>query len=208
MSEWLLEGTQVDLLHLTNQELQALGVNWASYNLFDLFDRPGEAVVASLSFATLFPWHGMRLVDLSLPLSAKLTDDGVQYRSSIDGRTIFIEYDTLKQWANREAFSKVYLSQALQERLSLSGLRFLNELAELQPISSMLIDANKGLLYSSEGTLNIADDIHKESLLSVSQDCHCVTCQHYTRSYLHHLSQEVPALSQRLQQYHNLHYKG
>ncbi len=65
-------------------------------------------------------------------------------------------------------------------------------------------DGLKGLVYSSEGTLDITRANFEQDFALIDQDCRCVVCsQKFTRAYFHHLLSHTPLLCQRLIIMHN-----
>ncbi len=54
--------------------------------------------------------------------------------------------------------------------------------------------------------LYITDDKHIKAAEPISPYCDCLTCQRYSRGYLHHLFQRNEASFQRLTTIHNLHF--
>lgn len=66
--------------------------------------------------------------------------------------------------------------------------------------------ARNGHLYTSEGSINIRNAIHRDDLGPLDPQCQCYTCTHYSRSYLRHLEKCGEMLGPRLGTIHNLHY--
>lgn len=66
--------------------------------------------------------------------------------------------------------------------------------------------ARNGHLFTSEGTINIRNARHRDDLGPLDPECHCYTCQNYSRSYLRHLEKCGEMLGPRLGTIHNLHY--
>jgi queuine tRNA-ribosyltransferase len=66
--------------------------------------------------------------------------------------------------------------------------------------------ARNGHLFTSEGTINIRNARHSEDLGPLDPECHCYTCQNYSRAYLRHLEKCGEMLGPRLGTIHNLHY--
>lgn len=67
-------------------------------------------------------------------------------------------------------------------------------------------NARNGYLFTSSGSLRLRNAIHKYSEQPIDAKCTCYTCQHYSRSYLHHLDKTNEILGLRLNTLHNLHY--
>ena len=66
--------------------------------------------------------------------------------------------------------------------------------------------ARHGLLFTSEGRLNIKGKKFAEDQGPPDPACNCMVCRRYTRAYLRHLMQAGEALSGTLNSIHNLAY--
>jgi queuine tRNA-ribosyltransferase len=66
--------------------------------------------------------------------------------------------------------------------------------------------ARHGLLFTSEGRVNIKNRQYAEDQNPPDQNCDCMVCKRYTRAYLRHLMQAGEALSGTLNSIHNLAY--
>jgi queuine tRNA-ribosyltransferase len=66
--------------------------------------------------------------------------------------------------------------------------------------------ARHGLLFTSEGRLNIKGSRFAEDQLPPDPNCNCPVCQRYTRAYLRHLMVASEPLSATLNSIHNLAY--
>jgi queuine tRNA-ribosyltransferase len=66
--------------------------------------------------------------------------------------------------------------------------------------------ARHGLLFTSEGRLNIKAKRYAEDQGPADPECGCMVCQRYSRAYLRHLMQCGEALSGTLNTIHNLAY--
>jgi queuine tRNA-ribosyltransferase len=66
--------------------------------------------------------------------------------------------------------------------------------------------ARHGLLFTSEGRLNIKGKRYAEDQGPPDPACQCMVCRRYTRAYLRHLMQAGEALSGTLNTIHNLAY--
>lgn len=66
-------------------------------------------------------------------------------------------------------------------------------------------DAMQGLVYTTDGLINLLDSQYVEDFSLIEKNCNCVTCeQKLTRAYLHHLLQHTPLLCQRFLIQHNI----
>ncbi len=66
--------------------------------------------------------------------------------------------------------------------------------------------ARHGLLFTSEGRLNIKAKRYSEDQSPPDTTCQCPVCRRYTRAYLRHLMQSGETLSAILNTIHNLAY--
>ncbi|MDE3149051.1 MAG: tRNA guanosine(34) transglycosylase Tgt [Acidobacteriota bacterium] len=66
--------------------------------------------------------------------------------------------------------------------------------------------ARHGLLFTSEGRLNIKNKQYAEDQAPPDPACDCAVCRRYSRAYLRHLMQSSEALSGTLNTIHNLAY--
>lgn len=67
-------------------------------------------------------------------------------------------------------------------------------------------NARNGWLFTQYGDIKIKNAAYKQDTRPLDEDCACYTCQHFTRSYLHHLFRVGEILGARLNTIHNLHY--
>ena len=66
--------------------------------------------------------------------------------------------------------------------------------------------ARNGHLFVHQGVIKIRNSRYKDDTAPLDALCTCYTCQHYSRSYLHHLDRIGEILGSRLNTIHNLHY--
>jgi len=67
-------------------------------------------------------------------------------------------------------------------------------------------NARNGWLFTSQGDIKIRNSRYKTDTQPLDPHCHCYTCQHFSRAYLHHLQRINEILGARLNTIHNLHY--
>ena len=67
-------------------------------------------------------------------------------------------------------------------------------------------NARNGYLFTSVGIVKIRNTKYRQDTNAVDKNCHCYTCQNYTRSYLHHLQKINEILGARLNTIHNITY--
>ena len=66
--------------------------------------------------------------------------------------------------------------------------------------------AQRGVVFTSEGKLQLRRAVHKLSEESVDSRCDCQACRHYSRAYLHHLIKADEILGWHLLTIHNLSF--
>ncbi len=67
-------------------------------------------------------------------------------------------------------------------------------------------NARNGHLFTSTGVVKIRNAIHRHDTGPLDAECDCYTCQHFSRSYLHHLDKCGEMLGAQLNTIHNLRY--
>ncbi len=67
-------------------------------------------------------------------------------------------------------------------------------------------NARNGTLFTSFGRVNIKKAEFKTDHAPIDPECHCHTCQNYSRGYLNHLEKAGEMTYFRLASIHNLHY--
>ena len=67
-------------------------------------------------------------------------------------------------------------------------------------------NARNGHLFTSEGLLRLRNRRYRQDTGPLDENCRCYTCQHFTRSYLHHLDKCREILGAQLNTIHNLHF--
>lgn len=67
-------------------------------------------------------------------------------------------------------------------------------------------NARNGHLFTHAGDVRIRNARYRTDTGPLDPACDCYTCQHYTRSYLHHLDRCNEILGARLNTIHNLHF--
>jgi queuine tRNA-ribosyltransferase len=66
--------------------------------------------------------------------------------------------------------------------------------------------ARNGHLFTSQGVVNIRNQVYRDDLSPLDPACECYTCLNFTRSYLRHLDRCNEILGSRLNTIHNLHF--
>jgi queuine tRNA-ribosyltransferase len=67
-------------------------------------------------------------------------------------------------------------------------------------------NARNGMLFTSEGRINIKGAAYAEDASPIDPRCSCYVCRNYSRAYLRHLFRSREILASRLNTWHNLHY--
>jgi queuine tRNA-ribosyltransferase len=67
-------------------------------------------------------------------------------------------------------------------------------------------NARNGKLFTSWGTVNIANARFKNDPAPIDIECCCYTCKNYSAAYLHHLYKTRELLAYRLNTIHNVFY--
>ncbi|MDD2365204.1 MAG: tRNA guanosine(34) transglycosylase Tgt [Desulfuromonadaceae bacterium] len=67
-------------------------------------------------------------------------------------------------------------------------------------------NARNGMLFTSQGRVNIKSKIYEEDDGPLDPACSCNVCKKYSRAYLRHLYRSGEILSSQLNSYHNLHF--
>lgn len=67
-------------------------------------------------------------------------------------------------------------------------------------------NGRNGCLFTSLGKISITNSEFKDDLSPLDPDCHCYTCQHFSRAYLRHLYMSKEMLAPILGTIHNLHF--
>lgn len=67
-------------------------------------------------------------------------------------------------------------------------------------------NARNGWLFTRHGDLKIRNARYRDDTRPLDPGCHCHTCRHFSRSYLHHLQRVGEITGARLNTLHNLHF--
>ena len=67
-------------------------------------------------------------------------------------------------------------------------------------------NARNGWLYTRQGDIKIRNAQYRNDTRPLDSTCNCVTCQGFSRAYLHHLQKTNEILGSRLNTLHNLHF--
>ena len=67
-------------------------------------------------------------------------------------------------------------------------------------------NARNGWLFTRFGDIKIRNARYKDDTRPLDPSCHCHTCSHFSRAYLHHMQKANEITGARLNTLHNLHY--
>jgi len=67
-------------------------------------------------------------------------------------------------------------------------------------------NARNGMLFSSQGRINIKAKIYEDDAGPLDPECGCHVCRTYSRAYLRHLYRSGEILASQLNTYHNLYF--
>ncbi|CAM5787730.1 tRNA guanosine(34) transglycosylase Tgt [Castellaniella caeni] len=67
-------------------------------------------------------------------------------------------------------------------------------------------NARNGWLFTRYGDVKIRNARYRDDSRPLDDGCHCHTCQHFSRAYLHHLQRVGEITGARLNTLHNLHF--
>ena len=62
------------------------------------------------------------------------------------------------------------------------------------------------LMKTKSGKVNIKNSTYKDDLLPIDINCNCITCNNYSKSYLHHLFKSAELLGFQLISIHNIYF--
>ena len=67
-------------------------------------------------------------------------------------------------------------------------------------------NARNGWIFTRSGTIRLRNARYRDDIRPLDEECGCYTCQHFSRSYLHHLQRVNEILGAHLNTVHNLHF--
>ena len=227
-------GTQATVKGMLPESVAMTGAEILLGNTYHLMLRPGAERVARLGGLHRFMnWPGPILTDsggfqvMSLSGLRSLDDDGVTFRSHLDGsshrltpeRSIEIQncldaditmcFDECTPWPATEA------QAAHSMRLSMRWARRCREAFVDRPGSGLFgivqgsmptRSGRTGQGFTRRGTVNIRNARHADDPRPLDSECRCPACRHYGRAYLHHLFRANEMLGPILLTWHNLAY--
>ena len=66
--------------------------------------------------------------------------------------------------------------------------------------------ARNAALFTYHGRINIKNAQYKEDFTPIDKDCHCYTCQNFTKAYINHLFRADEILASTLASIHNEYF--
>jgi queuine tRNA-ribosyltransferase len=116
----------------------------------------------------------------------------------------------------QEMFELLHFTMPLLPSDKPNHLLGIGDLESLQTCITLGIDtfdsshptrcARHGMLFTRSGILKILNKNSREHFRPIDPDCTCLTCQHYTLAYLHHLFKAKEMTGYTLATIHNLHF--
>lgn len=240
-------GTYDTVKTMYPEELIASGAQIILGNTFHLLLRPGpEVITAHGDLHDFMQWHGPMLTDsggfqvFSLGTMRKISEQGVSFRSPVNGEKIFMTPESSIQMQHilgadiimcfdectaypasaKTARQSMELSMRWAKRSkqahgdnpnALFGIiqgGVYSDLREASLAALLAIDfsgyAIGGLAVGEPK--EIMYHLLEQLTLRLDPQCHCYTCQYYSRAYLHHLDKCHEILGAHLNTVHNLHY--
>lgn len=67
-------------------------------------------------------------------------------------------------------------------------------------------NGRNGTVYTHKGKMVVKNRNFEKDFIPIDENCHCYTCQHFSRAYIRHLFQAEEILGLRLATIHNLHF--
>lgn len=67
-------------------------------------------------------------------------------------------------------------------------------------------NARHAFIFTRNGTMNLMNQKYEFDTRPIDSECHCPTCQNYTRAYIRHLFKAKEMLAMRLSVIHNLYF--
>jgi queuine tRNA-ribosyltransferase len=111
-----------------------------------------------------------------------------------------LNWEQLDQWSHKPRYVMGYFEPELLQTLKAKGIEFIETDEPAQA-------AMQGIVYSSEGHINLTNSETAVHFEPIDKACTCPTCsKQLTKAYLHHLLTHTPLLCQRLLIQHNVFY--
>lgn len=189
---------------LTLENWQRAGVVSGLFSLETLLIKPGfEVLKRWKDLRSYTGWHGRVLLDPILPLHPK-KQGSFLLRSAWDGTQMPVDPLCLQEIIAHLQADEV-LGSEQQTSYVISDKPAANA---LQGWVAYTPDASVSVLSHQEPSWFLLSDSRlKTDQMLLSPGCACPTCKAgYTRSYLHHLVQQVPLLAYRFLIMHNVYY--
>src|SRR5207244_3924848 len=213
-------GTKATVKTVDPDELRALGATIVLGNTYHLHFRPGEDLIAELGGLHHFMgWDGPILTDsggyqvFSLAKLRKLSEQGVTFRSPIDGatheltpeRVVEIQRalgvdimhpldECLAYPATREQTAAVAAALPAEQPRYLMGVGKPDDLVEAVASGVDMFDcvlptrnARNGQAFTPDGPVTLKQARWARDPAPLQVDCPCYACRRFSRAYLRHL---------------------
>src|SRR6266513_2238072 len=231
-------GTQATVKGLTQEALEELGAEIILANTYHLYLRPGHELVRKLGGLHRFmSWPHAILTDsggyqvFSLSDLRKMTDEGVRFRSHLDGSEhlltpekaaeiqlalgsdiAMVLDECIETPAPREKAEVAALLSRDRPRY-LMGVGRPEQIADYVALGIDMMDcvlptraARHACLYTSEGRVLIKNARYAQDQRPIDPQCTCSVCRRYSRAYLRHLFAAGELIAAILATHHNVHF--
>ena len=231
-------GTAATVKFVSPEELYEMGAGVVLANTYHCWLRPGEDVVAAagglqkfmnLDRPMLTDCGGFQV--FSLAERRKIKEEGVTFKSHIDGSTLFLSpeksiqiqnklgadiimsFDECPAYPSTREYMQDSVDRTLRwaqrcinahERVGQQGLFGIVQGGEYEDIRRYC--ARDGTLMSSEGRISIKKKEYEYDFGPIDPECDCYTCRNYSRAYIRHLFRCNEGLGSRLMSIHNLRF--
>ena len=209
---------------VSTEDLEGIGTQVELSNTYHLHVRPGDEVVKKLGGLHKFmSWNKPILTDsggfqvFSLATLRKIKEEGVYFRSHVDGRKIFMGPEESMQIQSNlastiaKAFVVPYLPQ--DKPTYLMGVGTPANILEGVERGIDFFDCvypsrngRHGHVYTNHGKLNLLNAKYELEDRPIQEGCGCPACRRYSRAYLRHLLKAKEMLGMRLCVLHNLYF--
>ena len=228
-------GTQATVKTMAPEELKAMGAGIILSNTYHLFLRPGAALVKEAGGLHKFMnWDRAILTDsggfqvFSLGDLRKITEEGVTFRSHIDGSKKFLNrlvdmdfpgyavgglsvgepkelmYDmldiTLEHLPKNKA--RYLMGVGTPDCLAEGVMRGIDMFDCVYPTRV----ARNGTAMTWNGRLVMKNAQYEHDFRPIDENCDCYACRNYSRAYIRHLVRVNEIFGLHLLTIHNLHF--
>lgn len=187
-------------VHLTKQDWEFLAFPYVAIDVIQLFLHPHFVIPETTKTVIL----DTRIRPCHKVSKQKASTGEFFLYSPHNGQKILITPGEIQEVINR--FQDLKNNNDKKEILIINSVNSAS-FSNYQISDAAGSDGAKGFLYAQDETIAIQDPKWADVILPINKHCRCYTCQHYTLSYLHHLSNVGVPLGLRLGILHNLYCK-